>query len=730
MPRRGRLVPIPAVLIAVASLAATARAENPALVSSPPASAPADTAKHSAAHSSTGREPETPAPRIHPHWALVLSGGAARGIAHIGVLRALEEEGLRPGLVCGTSMGALIGALYATGYSSSQIRDFVRQTDWDEIFGKERESYEWRDTTIPQPWIALIGEGLQLHLPSGVVDDSYLNFTLATYFLPTEAMARGDFDRLPIPFRCVGTDAETTNPVVFRSGSVARAVRASISIPPLFPAVPEGKTLLVDGGLASNLPVSTARALGPQHILAVDVSLPPVDLSDRSSLLEVSFSLFDRLNKRSQQDTLSSQDRLVWLTLPKYGPMDFAACDSLIELGYREARARIHDFAALVRADSGATPRDSTRVLLPPARPVVWIDRDGRPSSRADIARHLFGEAPTTTFEPAALRPAFEDVYRGDMFVSAWPSFTVAGDSTTITMSVESRPKSELLAAFGYDNDVQARLNGTLVLRPVSSRLPDKISIGATLDPLRKNLFFALEPHSLARGGDGWFLRGGWRQTDVRLFDADHVTQETRVERAEGTAGLQKRLTKSYLLQAGAGYGFARSDERDLYGALIAARIQSGSVFGEGIQGVLLTGKDSYVAVIARALADVRVGSFIVRTSARAGTSSKLTPPDELQALGGPESFGGLQRKEWLGRDRLAAELRLIHGATTIGRVFAYGQAGVITQSVSRPDLDGEIHFAGGAGFEAAVPFGPLNLDWGIDDAGDFRFDVNFGQRF
>jgi hypothetical protein len=512
---------------------------------------------------------------------------------------------------------------------------------------------------------------------------------------------------------------------------VARAVRASISIPPLFPAVPDSGTLLVDGGLASNLPVSTARAAGARRILAVDVSLPPVDLTDRSSLLEVSFSIFDRLNKRSQQDTLSSADRLIWLDLPGYGPMDFAECDSLIEVGYREARPRIREFARLVSVMGEPAAHDSVHIVLPPARSdVVWLDRNGQESARTHVARALFGPAPTSKFEPGRLRPAFEDVYRGDMFVSAWPSFRVKNDSTTIAMTVESRPQSEVLFAFAYDNDVNGRLNSSIVLRPVRNRLPDKITFGFTFDHLRQNAFFALEPHSLARGSDGWFMRGGWRQNDVRVFDEDRSIHETRVERLEALAGGQKRLTRSYLLQAGAGYGQVRGQASDLDGLLGSVRLQSGSAFGEGIQGVFLTGRESYAAVVARATFDVRAGPIVVRTSARAGSSSKKTPPDELQTVGGPESFAGLRRREWIGHDRIAGELRLIRNLNTSTRVFAYGHIASLTGTVSRPDLDGEVHLAGGAGLELAVPFGPLNLDWGIDDEGEFRLDFNFGQRF
>lgn len=712
-----RSVEIFGVVVALAGAASCAQAASPdSSRAGVPSEALPDSGRSVAAH--------------RPRWALVLSGGAARGIAHIGVLRALEEEGIRPDLVCGTSMGALIGALYATGYSSAQIADMVRYTDWGQIFGRERESFVWRDTVVPEPWLMLVGEGLQLHLPSGVVDDSYLNFTLAEYYLPADAMARGDFDRLRIPFRCVGTDAETTNPVVFRGGSVARAVRASISIPPVFPAIPDSNTLLVDGGLASNLPVSTARSLSPGHILAVDVSLPPVNLSDRSSLVEVSFSIFDRLNKRSQEDTLSSSDRLVWLTLPGYGPMDFNACDSLIELGYRQARERVHEFARLL-SDSAPTGDDSVGVRLPPARPeLAWLDRHGRVTARSDAAQRLFGEPPRTAFEPGELRAGFKSVYRGDMFISAWPSFTVANDSTTISMNVEPRPVSEALLAFGYDNDVKARLNGTLILRPLNRTLPDKLSIGGTFDPLRKNVFFAVEPHSLARGSDGWFLRGGWRQTDARLFDSERRVQESRVERVEALGGGQKQLTDGLLLQAGAGYGLVKIDGRSTPGVLGAVNVQSGSAFNEGVQAVFFTGTDAYATVLGRASAQIPAGPVMVRAAARAGSSSKRTPPDELQALGGPDSFAGLRRREWLGHDRVAGELRLIRSLTSSARIFVYGQAGIMTQSISRPDLDAAMHIAGGAGLEADVPFGPLNLDWGIDDQSEFRLDFNFGQRF
>jgi len=246
--------------------------------------------------------------------------------------------------------------------------------------------------------------------------------------------------------------------------------------------------------------------------------------------------------------------------------------------------------------DSGRP--DSVHIVLPPARPdVAWLDPDSTESPRAQAAMQMFGEVPSSAFEPQSLRNAFTEVFRGDMFVSAWPSFGVTGDSTTLAMSVVSRPKSEVLIAFAYDNDYHARLNTTLVLRPLRSRLPDKISVGFTIDPLRKNLFFALEPHSLARGSNGWFLRGGWRETDVRLFDEDRRIDETRVERVEAMVGGQKRLTRSYVLQAGAGYGFAGTEHRDLY-AMMLEDFASVTTASRGEDALVIAGAEPPDAII------------------------------------------------------------------------------------------------------------------------------------
>src|SRR6185503_16166454 len=185
-------------------------------------------------------------------WALALSGGIARGIAHIGVLRALEEEGIRPDLVVGTSMGSLVGALWASGKSSAELRELFRDADVQTLFDERPPGFAWRGHLAPRPWLTLLGGGAFFRLPRGTFDDEFLDDMLARYLLTADGIAQGDFDRLPIRWRAVATEMETLESVVLDSGSVALAVRSSISLPVVLPAVWHADRLLVDGSVSSN----------------------------------------------------------------------------------------------------------------------------------------------------------------------------------------------------------------------------------------------------------------------------------------------------------------------------------------------------------------------------------------------------------------------------------------------------------------------------------------------
>jgi NTE family protein len=359
---------------------------------------------------------------LRHRWALVLSGGLARGLAHIGVLRALEEQGLRPDLVVGTSIGGLVGALWASGRSSREIQRIFHQVDVQTLFEPHPSGFEWRLTVTPRPWLSLVGTAPVVRLPVALLDDTYLCDLLVRHLLHAEALAQGDFDRLPIPWRSVATDIATLAPVVHSKGSVALAVRSSLSIPVVFPAVTVEGHLLIDGGLSSHLPVRAARAESVDHVLAVDVALPLALMTDATSGLRIGLALAEQISRRERTEALTADDHMIWLTMPGVSRADFRPVDRIVEIGYRESREQIARLARawdLPRAatDSGglpATAADASR-LLPPLQSVSWVDRGGRSARRSAAARRLFGALPPGRLAPERLLAGLGRVYRGDL---------------------------------------------------------------------------------------------------------------------------------------------------------------------------------------------------------------------------------------------------------------------------------------------------------------------------
>ena len=208
-------------------------------------------------------------------FALVLGGGGVRGFAHIGVLKVLEEEGLHPGLIVGTSMGAVIGALYSCGISAGQLEEMALRQDWLELFSYRRPpplelQGGWHG--LPSAQIALLTRGFPPMPPPSLARGQGVESLLGSLTAGALFAAGNDFDRLPIPFRGVATDLNTGDMVVLSRGSLATAVRASGTVPLLLPPVEWEGRELVDGGFRANNPLVVARAMGFSRALVVDVS--------------------------------------------------------------------------------------------------------------------------------------------------------------------------------------------------------------------------------------------------------------------------------------------------------------------------------------------------------------------------------------------------------------------------------------------------------------------------
>ncbi len=252
-----------------------------------------------------------------PRIGLVLGGGGARGIAHLSVLKELERLKIPVDCIAGTSMGSLIGGLYASGMATADMEKLLRELDWqsalkDDIARKDR-SFRRKQDDLES--LAPAKPGLRkggLRLPSGIIAGENIQLLLERLIVQSAGIR--NFDQLPIPYRAVATDINSGEAVVLAQGSLAMAMRASMSIPAVFNAVEIDGRILVDGGLVNQVPIDVVRDMGADIVIAVDVGTPLGKISAESSALSIADQLMGMMtvgNTRKQLDTLTKRDILI-----------------------------------------------------------------------------------------------------------------------------------------------------------------------------------------------------------------------------------------------------------------------------------------------------------------------------------------------------------------------------------------------------------------------------------
>jgi NTE family protein len=347
----------------------------------------------SIAASAQTRPPQDPAshqgtPEPRPRICLVLSGGGARGMAHIGVLKILEELKVPIDCIAGTSMGAVVGGLYASGMSAAEIESTMRSVDWQEAFrdAPPRRDLAFRRKQDDRNYLVRLPLGLQHHtilLPKGFIQGQKLQETLRQLTLPFSNTT--NFDQLPTPFRAVATDLQTGEAVLLDRGDLSIAMRASMSAPGVFAPVDYQGHLLVDGGLAENLPINVARDMGADILIVSDVSFPLQPRDRLDSALSISnqmLAILVRKDSDRQKATLASRDVLIEPALGTTTVTDFTAAASTIAQGEAAAGALASRLAALRVADTAYQGYVARRTIRQPGLPVIKFVRVDPDSKR------------------------------------------------------------------------------------------------------------------------------------------------------------------------------------------------------------------------------------------------------------------------------------------------------------------------------------------------------------
>ncbi len=293
--------------------------------------------------------------RVRPRIGVALEGGGALGLAHIGVLKWFEEHHIPVDYVAGTSMGGLVGGFYATGMSPDELKTLIDGIDWRKILGDrtpyEDLSFRRKEDQRAYPNSLIFGLRHGLSLPAGLNAGHQIGLLIDRVTLPYDQVP--SFDALPVPFRCVATDLVSRKPHVFKDGSLAAALRATMSIPGAFSPVHDGKAVFVDGGLLDNLPTDVVRQMGAEIVIAVHLETAPPEAKNIQSALAVLDQSVHVVLEENELRSLAQADAVVSVPLEEYHTVDYAKSAQIMKRGYEAAnsRARLLEAFALDDAD-------------------------------------------------------------------------------------------------------------------------------------------------------------------------------------------------------------------------------------------------------------------------------------------------------------------------------------------------------------------------------------------
>ena len=360
-----------------------------------------------------------------PRVGLVLSGGGARGAAHVGVLKVIDALHIPIDYIAGTSMGAIIGGLYASGMSAAQIEKALDEVDWSDVLRDDtvRTELSFRRKTEDRDFLVRADIGYKdgkVQLPTGLLQGQKLLLLLQRLTRPVSGIGR--FDDLPIPFRAVATDIVTGQKVVIDHGSLALAMRASASIPSIFAAVEWEDKLLVDGGVSDNLPVQVARDMGADVLIVVDISTPLASREEITNAINIADQLttiMTRGNTERSIALLGDRDIFMVPDLGSLGTADFSASMQAVPLGERAAQEHAAELATLsVDPETWLAYRGGTLQRKPSGKPprlaFVRIDNDSAISDEVLQAR--LGLHAGEPLDEKALQQGIARIYGMDLF--------------------------------------------------------------------------------------------------------------------------------------------------------------------------------------------------------------------------------------------------------------------------------------------------------------------------
>jgi NTE family protein len=706
-----------------------------------------------------------------PRVGLVLSGGGARGIAHVGVLKVLEQLHVPIDVVAGTSMGALVGGLYASGMTPGEIDTLVQSLDWQDAFRDRspRIALGFRRKQDDRNFLVRYSLGISrdgFELPSGLVQGQKQTQILRAATLPVAGIT--DFDELPTPFRAVATDLESGREVVLSSGDLVTAMRASMSAPGVFSPIELNRRLLVDGGLVNNLPADIARQMNVDVLIVVDVSFPLAGREELTSPLAITnqaAAIMVRNRTLEQRDNLRPDDIIIDPQLGTMSSADFSRVPRALAAGEAAARSVSDRLKALSLDEPAYRQYLAARTPGMTQAPVIDFVQT-EPGSRryAGAVAAVVGDLRGQPLDHARINEDLAALYSLDLFETIDYQLVNRDDQTGLEFSL--KPKSwgpnYVRIGLNLEDDFAGNSRYNLATRLI---MTDLNSLGAewlTDVQIGDRPRFATEYYQPLSWRKRYFAapRLEYGVRNVPLLSDDKTIARYRVRSALASFDVGRELSNWGELRVGIQRGVGSS--RLLIGdpALPTEHYDTGGYFTRfsydtldsvffprhGAQFTLewnaertSLGADSDInKVSAEWLLARSFGRYTMILSTDVGSNlSNGAATHDYFTLGGFLNLSGMTAGSIAGPHygiaRLIYYRQIGRGGTGVLDLPAY--AGISIEAGNTWDLRGDADFSslrhdGSLFFGADTPLGPLYLAAGVDDRRRTALYLFLGRSF
>lgn len=660
--------------------------------------------------------------------ALVLAGGGAKGFAHIGVIEVMDSLGIKPDFIVGTSIGAIIGALYASGWSGSQIDSLTKALPIDKVIRRYEPAVS-SSLGVLRP-LAVWERGQTGYvLQSGAVREAEVNAFVSMLMLRGNLMARGNFDSLAIPFRAVATDIDTRAPVVIGTGDLALAVRASMAIPVVLRPVRIGDQWLTDGGIAENAPVKVARSMGAVRTWT---SLLPYEAPNPSTYDNPLAITAVLLNSLFDQEEASPERRDVIIAnqTKTFENLDFsrATTDSLIAVGKRAAIAAFGAAPCLSPLNSGVRTASPTHVKN--------VGFAGSAKGDGDNLMNDLGLDAGSALDRSRLQAGLRKLGRSERYRAVWLNPEGNGNDVSFNVKFEPAAQRAFGAGFAFDQFMSGRLWIGGVDRTLFKGDVEGVGL-LKLGAYEQDGLFFIRRRALIRKtylpvAFGLYLA----HESVRIFEGANEKPSAETQEISGFWGLkQDPIIDRWQGEIGVAEYLWREPGRGTRGSfgIRAAifRARNDADLGNMAEVIGLGDYQRARLDLSRAL---EIGGVEIRPRIRVGWGHHL-PIQHTFTLGGEDGFPGYRITELRGSQEVFGSLLLRHRLTGIvkarleGMVGSIGDGdGFLTQRTGT--YFGAVKAGFRVGVEAATPLGPIRAEEGFSGDGHRAILIRFGYWF